>query len=270
MKKKLSAFLLILVLCLSTVLPAFGSESDGFADAYPRVIDMADLLSDSESEALIEKLDEISIRQRMDVVVLTTTDLQGFSLQGYSDSIYESCEFGYGYDRDGLILVIDMSSRDWYISTCGYGIIAFTDAGISYIGEQISPELSDGDYAAAFTEYAELCDTFITQARNGESFDSGNLPKSLMSPIWIPVSVVIGFIIAIIAVGRMKAQLKTVRARAAAADYVRSGSMSITESREMFLYHTVTRKEKPKKKSSGSSTHHSSSGTTHGGGGGKF
>ena len=89
--------------------------------------------------------------------------------------------------------------------------------------------------------------------------------------IWIPIALVIGFVLAKIVVGVMKGQLKTVRYQAAADSYVKSGSMDITESRDMFLYHTVTRTEKPENdSSSGSSTHTSSSGTTHGGGGGKF
>lgn len=271
MKKKISVFLFVIALCLSTALPAFAAETDGFADEYYRVVDMADLLTDSEEAALIEKLDEISLRQNMDVVVATTDDLEGYSVRDYADLLYEQCQFGYGDSNDGLMLLISMEDHDWYISTCGYGITAFTDAGIEYIGKQIKSDLSDGNYAAAFTSYAGLCDDFITQARNGDPYDNGNLPREPLSLIWIPIALVIGFVIAKIIVGNMKSKLKTVRAQAAANSYVKNGSMNITESRDLFLYHTVTRTEKPKNNnSSGSSTHSSSSGTTHGGGGGKF
>lgn len=270
MKKKISVFLFVIALCLSTALPAFAAETDGFADEYYRVVDMADLLTDSEEAALIEKLDEISLRQNMDVVVATTDDLEGYSVRDYADLLYEQCQFGYGDSNDGLMLLISMEDHDWYISTCGYGITAFTDAGIEYIGKQIKSDLSDGNYAAAFTSYAGLCDDFITQARNGDPYDNGNLPREPLSLIWIPIALVIGFVIAKIIVGNMKSKLKTVRAQAAANSYVKNGSMNITESRDLFLYHTVTRTEKPKNNSSGSSTHRSSSGTTHGGGGGKF
>ncbi len=52
---------------------------------------------------------------------------------------------------------------------------------------------------------------------------------------------------------------------------MKDGSLKITESRDLFLYNSVSRTEKPKNNSSGgSSTHTSSSGSTHGGGGGKF
>lgn len=270
MKKKISVILFVIVLCLSTALPVFASEADGFADEYYRVVDMADLLTDSEETALIEKLDEISLRQNMDVILATTDDLEGYSVRDYADLLYEQCQFGYGDSNDGLMLLISMEDHDWYISTCGYGITAFTDAGIEYIGKQIKSDLSEGNYAVAFTSYAGLCDDFITQARNGDPYDNGNLPRKPLSLIWIPIAMVIGFVIAKIIVGNMKSKLKTVRAQAAANSYVKNGSMNITESRDLFLYHTVTRTEKPKNNSSGSSTHRSSSGTTHGGGGGKF
>lgn len=270
MKKKISVILFVIVLCLSTALPVFATETDGFADEYYRVVDMADLLTDSEETALIEKLDEISLRQNMDVVVATTNDLEGYSVRDYADLLYEQCQFGYGDSNDGLMLLISMEDHDWYISTCGFGITAFTDAGIEYIGKQIKSDLSDGNYAAAFMSYAGLCDDFITQARNGDPYDNGNLPREPLSLIWIPIALVIGFVIAKIIVGNMKNKLKTVRAQSAANTYVKNGSMNITESRDLFLYHTVTRTEKPKNNSSGNSTHRSSSGTTHGGGGGKF
>lgn len=270
MKKKMMALLFVIVLCISMSFPVMAAETDGFADEYYRVNDLAGLLSEDERTALIDKLDEIRLSQKMDVAVAAVEDLDGYgSVQEYADVVYEFCKYGYGENKDGLLLLISMEDHDWYITTCGYGITAFTDAGIEYIGKKIRPDLSDGKYAEAFDKYADLCDAFITQARSGEPYDSGNLPKEALSLIWLPISVGIGVLLAFVIVSRMKAQLKTVRAQAEANSYVKKGSMNITESRDMFLYHTVTRTAKPKE-NNGSSTHKSSSGTTHGGGGGKF
>lgn len=62
--------------------------------------------------------------------------------------------------------------------------------------------------------------------------------------------------------------------QAAANNYVKAGSMNLTESRDIFLYNTMTKTKKEKNDSSsgggGSSTHTTSSGSTAGGGGGKF
>lgn len=267
MKKKLYMILFAVVLCFQTAL-ALQAEG-GFADAYYRVLDMAELLTEEEEAALIEALDEISLRQKMDVVVATTDDLEGYYIRDYADQLYEKCLFGYGESADGLMLLISTEDNSWHICTCGYGITAFTEAGIQYIGEQIGTSMSKGNFAAAFSDFAALADDFITQARTGKPYDTGNLPRSPLSPLWIPVSLVIGFVLAKIMVGKMKGKLKSVRAQTAANSYVKSGSMNITESRELFLYNTVTKAAKTTT-SSGNGTHTSSSGKTFGGGGGKF
>lgn len=264
MKKKLSAILFVIVLCLSTMFPVFAAESSS------RIIDQADLLTSSEESALLRKLDEISTRQNMDVVVATTSTLEGASVQEYAERLYLEGGFGYGDSKDGLLLLISMEDSDWYLSTCGYGTTAFTEAGSEYIGKQITPDLSNGNYAAAFTTYAKLSDDFITQARTGKPYDSSNLPREPLSMIWIPIALVVGFIVSKIIVGRMESELKTVRTQAAANNYVTKGSMQITDNRDLFLYHNVTKTEKPKNNTSENNTHRSSSGTTHGGTGGKF
>ena len=275
MKKNLLITILTIFLCLFMVVPVLAEGEDaenGFADEYYRLLDMASLLSDEEVDSLTSRLDELSLRQKMDVVIATTDTLDGKSVVEYADDLYDYCSFGYGANRDGLILVISMEDNDWYISTCGYGITVFTDAGIEYIGKQIVPYLSDSDFTGAFAKYITLCDEFITQAKTDKPYDIGSLPREPLSPAWILVSLIVGLILSCTTVGKMKAKLTTVRAQAAANSYIKPGTLNINDSREMFLYRSVTRTQKPKNNSSsgGSSTHTSSSDTTHGGGGGKF
>ena len=274
MKKKISVILFALMLCFTAAFPAFAAETDGFANEYYRVVDMADLLTDDEETVLNDKLDEISVRQNMDVVVATTDDLEGYSVTEYADLLYEQLNFGYGENRDGLMLLISIEDSDWYISTCGYGITAFTDAGIQYVGGQMLDSLADGDYAEAFRIYAACCDDLIDQARAGHPFDEDDVPRKPMSLIVPLVCIVIGAALGIAVVQGMKAQLKSVRKEKSAANYVRPGSMNLTGKQDLFLYSNVNRVKRETKSSSsdggGSSTHRSSSGTTHGGGGGKF
>ena len=274
MKKRISMILLLLVLCFSMAVSAFATDSaegtDGFVDEYYRMQDLAGVLTEEENGELQNLLDEMSVNLKFDMVIVTVDNLEGYTIQDYADDWYDYCEFGYGSNKDGALLLISMEERDWYISTCGYGITAFTDAGITYIGEQMGDDLSAGNYAEAFRTFIQLGNQFVTQARDGNPFDKSDLPKKPLSVIWIAISLAIGFVIAKIIVGSMKSQLKTVRAQAAASSYIREGSMNVTESRDLFLYHKIERTEKSKNNSSGSSTHESSSGTSHGGGGGKF
>lgn len=267
MKKSILTVLFALLLCMTAAIPAFAASD------LPRVVDNAGLLTESEESALLSKLDEISKRQQADVVVVTADTLDGKTPMDYADDFYDYNGYGFGKNYDGVLLLVSMEDRDWWMSTSGYGITAITDAGIEYISDKFLSDLSDGDYAGAFSTYAELCDEFFTQAKTGQPYDVGHMPKEPFNFAWcLAGALVVGYVVAAIVTGRMKRQLQTVRFQSAANSYVKANSMNVTESHDLFLYTQVARHEKPKETSSsgGSSTHTSSSGSTHGGGGGKF
>ncbi len=268
MKKRLCAIFFVLLFAVISVCPVFAE------DGLQRLVDAADLLSDSEEGELSSLLDEISERQQTDIVVVTVDSLEGLSAAQYADDFFDHNGYGFGEGKDGILFLISMEERDWYITTSGYGITAVTDAGREYMSEQFVDDLSEGAYAAAFTTFASLCDDFITQADLGEPYDIGNLPQEPFGFVThLAVSAAIGFVIALIVTGIMKGQLKTVQSQSKADDYVKSGSMKLTKQNDLFLYKHVERREKPKesdRSAGGSKTHTSSSGSTHGGGGGKF
>lgn len=265
MNKRLLALFFAVLLCVASVVTVF-AEPD-----VPRVVDEAMLLTDSEKESLLTQLDEISERQQFDVAVVTVYSLNGATPRDYADDYFDYNNFGYGSTRDGVVLLVSMEERDWYISTRGYGITAFTDAGIDYIGEQIVDDLGNGYYYDAFNTFAEISDEFVTQARNGSPYDVKNLPKDKFSFFSsLLISLVIGLVVALIVCLVLALQLKSVHRQSAASNYVKPGSMHITNSREFFLYRNVNRQKKAQESSGGSSVHRSSSGASHGGGGGKF
>lgn len=265
MNKKIIALLTALLIILSSMTVVF-AESE-----LPRVVDTADILASQEEADLLAQIDEISERQQFDVVIYTVQTLDGYSAQDYADDLYDYNGYGFGSSYDGALLLIAIDEGEWHISTCGYGIDALTDAGIDYIGEQMLSYLSDGDFYTAFITYADLCDDFVTQAKNGTPFDVENLPKEPFSVFGsFVLALIIGLVIALVVSLVLKGQLKSVRFKSAAADYEIPGSMKLTDSREYFLYRNISRQKKAENNSGGSSTHTSSSGRTHGGGGGKF
>ena len=252
------------------------AESSSLPDErqLPRLVDNAELLTSSKAQTLLSKLDEISERQQFDIVVVTVNALQGKTPQAYADDFYDFNGFGFGVNKDGVLLLVSMEDRDWWISTSGFGITAITDAGIDYMSDKFLPAMSDGDYAGAFTKFAELCDQFISQAKADKPYDVDNLPKEAVSLWWIPGAISIGAVLAILICLIMKGKLKSVRYQPTANNYVRQGSISITDRRDIFLYSHVSRRARPKDTgpsgSGGSRTHTSSSGRSHGGRGGKF
>ena len=248
--RSLCAALAALVLLVALAAPAFAA--DGFADLYYRMNDSAEVLTEDEDGELEASLEELSVRQSFDVIIATIDSLESegcTSMEEYADDLYDYCQFGYG-------------------------ITAFTDAGIQYLGEQMTPDMADGDYAAAFHTFIQWTDAYVTAAREGHPYDVDNMPHEPLSILYLCLALVIGLVTALIVTGVMKSRLKSVAPQRDATSYVRQGSMKLTNQRDLYLYREVHRTERPKESSSsdsgGSSTHTSSSGSTHGGGGGSF
>ena len=241
-----------------------------------RLKDEAGLLSDDEADSLLAQLDEISERQNCDVIVVTVASLDGKTAESYADDYFDFNGYGLGQDRDGILLLLSMEDRDWAISTHGFAITAFTDAGQSYMTDHFLSYISDGEYAQGFQKYAELCDQFLTQAKEGEPYDTDNLPKGSVAFVWLPIDIVIGCIIAFFRAQGKKKRLKTVRKKVSARDYIVQGSLKARTNREILLNSVVSSRDISSSDNGssdsggGSSTHTSSSGETHGGSSGKF
>ena len=247
----LFAALAALILAAALAVPAFAVEG-GFADLYYRMFDDAEVLTEDEDNELEDALEELSLRQSFDVTIATIESMESVdydSMEAYADDLYDFCQFGYGSDMDGVLLLVSVGDRKWHISTCGYGITAFRTC-------------------------VQWSDTYIDAARAGHPYDVNNLPREPLSLMYLFLALGIGLVLAWVVVHVMKSQLRSVAFQENAASYVREGSMNLTNSRELFLYRDVHRTERPKESrssdSGGSSTHTSSSGTTHGGGGGSF
>ncbi len=247
-----------LLLCLS-LLAAFFVVSVN-AESKNRLVDDANLLDKQEEKDITERLDEISEKYEIDVIILTVDSTNYKSPMDYADDYFDYNGYGYGNSRDGILLLISIEERDWWISTSGKAIDFFSDSRIDSIGNAMSDDLSHGYYRDAFEIFADECEYYIDGELNGFPFNFA---------FNIGLSLIVGILVALITTGIMKSKLKTVRAKSAANDYVKKGSMVVTVSRDLFLYRTIHRVARPKNNGSGSS-HRSSSGRSHGGGGGKF
>lgn len=270
MKRGLGFLLIILLLVSFMPLSVYGEAAAANERQLPRLVDAAGLLTEEQAERLTEKLDEISERQNFDVIIVTVDSLEGCTATQFADDTFDYNGFGTGDNHDGILLLISMEERDWAISTHGYGITVFTDAGQEYMVDNFIGHISNGDYYEGFDKFADLADQLITQAKTGVPYDINNLPKKPMSPVWILISILGGILIALIITGAMRSSLKSVSKQRAAGNYIVSTVMSPFANQDLYLYSVVTKQAKPKESEGGSSTHISSSGTTHGGSSGKF
>ncbi len=291
MNKKLLSLLLALILCLALV-PAV------MADGSKSVVyDQEGLFDESEIEMLNAKLAELYNTYNVDVAVVTTASLDGKTAQEYADDFYDENDIGQGEDKDGILLMISGSERQYAITTTGYCIYVFTDYDLEYISENFLPYLSDGKWCSACTSFINDCGPCLVAAEDDDyvydpddfdnDYDGDYNPigsGSYFSVAWLGMALIIGLIAAFIGMRIMKSGMKSVSMKTSAADYLREGSFKPGRQQDLFLYHTVTMTARPKdndRDSGGhhggfgsgggfSSTHTSSGGATHGGRSGSF
>ena len=279
MMKKITKVLLIAIaatLMMTLVLPDVSHASDNERSA-PRYVDEVGLLTESQVSTLTTKLDEISERQQFDVVIYVTYSTGGLDTRVYAADFFEKWGFGYGDNNDGIILMLAMEYRDFAFVTTGYGLYAFTDAGQEHMENRFLPHLRNDEYFEAFMVFADSSDELVTKARAGERYDSGNIPMSAAqrqsARYWtIVISLAIAFGVPAIVTGVWKSQLKSVRSKDFACDYIRQGSMVMNIQQDIFLHRNISRTRRAQSSSSGggSGSFKSSSGSSFSGRSGRF
>jgi len=251
------------MLLMVVVLAAYSLSNVQAADTHPiRVVDEADLLTAEEEIELLFQLDEISEYQQFDVVVVTLNSLDGEDIQYYAADYYDYNGYGMGENKDGVMFIMSMEEREWFILTTGYGINVLNDSELDDLGEEMVPYLSAGDYAEAFHLFAESCEEEVIYT------NENGVEKAKPSLL---IAIVAGLVLGLIPTFIMRGKLKSVRMQSGAGGYEDRGSRALTVKQDIFLYHTVNRVPKPKEDSSGGSTTFTgSSGRSHGGRGGSF
>lgn len=286
----LCLILLLLSLCCS----ALAADRDHSLSGNPLVVDLAELLTDSEQQALERKAQAISAAHSSEVIILTVYGTGGETPQDFAEAYFTDHDYGFGADRSGILFLLSMEERDWHIATHGSTIYAFPDDDIDFLFSRCKEDLADGSYADAFESYLDysekilsVYDGTISQSDKDDinaefnAFMHGEEAPS--KPNYVKkgiISVILGALTGFIPVGMQKSELKTVRKRRDASGYARPGSLNLFVNRDIYLYSNVTSHviEQPRSDSGGSysigsghsTTHTSSSGSTFGGHGGKF
>lgn len=260
--------LLFVALCF--VLTTMSALAYDTSDSY-RVYDDAGLLTDSEEKKLEETIQSIRENQKIDVVIVTINDNQGYSAMDYADNFLDNGGYGYGgARRDAILYLIDMDGREIWVSTQGESIyLNFSDARIDKMFDKLYDNVSNGDYYKS-------CQTFLEYTKdymNEPVSEDGKIPLGLYAVMAFFGSLLIGGIVVLVMTVQRGGKVTT-----SARDYLVTSSVKVLGQQDRFTHRTVTTRRIPKNDGpsggggggGGSSTHTSSGGVTHGGGGRKF
>lgn len=284
---------LILLLCVTFLIPLI----QPVLASEPKIIDNADILTDTEEALLEDKAQSLVTEYSMDVVILTIETLSGQISSDYADDYFDYNGYGIGPDYSGVLLLLSMDEREWAISTCGQSIYALTDYGIQQLFSSIAGYLSEDRYYEAFDRYLSELPYYFKAYQSGKPIDGYRDPydgPGSYEPVpgedivYYPepekglgdyfmmflISLAIGSAAGGIALLVLRGQMNTARAQSGAQNYMIPGTYNLKRYQDIFLYSNVSRQRKPEHNSSGggggSSVHRSSSGRSHGGGRGGF
>ncbi len=247
MKKTLAITAIVIALALILPFATFASPDIG---EYP-VVDNADILTENEENQLVNKLIGLVKEHKMHFVIVTEATIGSKTPYSYADAYYHDNSLGYGEKKSGILLLLVMDERDYYIYTYGEAEDKFGDSELTDLENAMLPYFGENQYYDGFMAYADACDKAL-------SFD---VLASLL------IAVVIGAVISLIIVFSMKSKLKSVRPQRAASNYVRNGSFNVTKQLDLYLYSTVT---KTRRADTNSGSRSSGGGSRGGGRGGKF
>lgn len=292
MKKYIIKTICLLVVSLvflqsnPAVIKASGGEQRVYDDA---------LLLDGDIKAIEQEVDNLEEKLNADVVVLTSAEVPYDETAVFADDYFDYNGFGTGEERSGILFLIDMNNREFYISTSGDMIPLLTDERIDSILDEIYPYASAGDYNSGVMVFLsgveDVFDELMASGDFKQDEETGRIiPVKRITLAEAAISILTAAVVAgsacLIVMKRYKRK-KSKEAVKAQKGYQNNARFTYTHQDSQLMDTRVTHRVIPKNpppsggggRSSGgtkgfgggfSSTHQSSSGRSHGGGGRKF
>ena len=249
------------------VLLCFVSAITVYADFInPTITDSAGYLTEEQNEELTAQFNSIREKYSFDVAFVSEKSLSAVDAQAAADDIYDYNGYGYGENYDGILFYIADSEREYHFSVCGSGETIFNENGLAYLEKKIVPYLKKDNYYAAVKSYADHTEELLEMAAEGKPFNKRQHSMKYILCV-VAGALLLPLILAYFMMHKKLCAMKTAVKEDNAANYMKPNSMNLDFSRDIFLYSTVTKTEKPK---SDSGSHTSSSGRSHGGRGGSF
>jgi Beta-propeller domains of methanol dehydrogenase type len=213
------------------------------ASTMHRVYDNAGLLTENEINELENQAQLYSAKRNINFLIVTVNDTKGATTAEYSDKFYKQFISKHPKSKDCVILTVDMDNS--YANVNGQGIAEekLDNDRCSKIADQISSDLTAGNYF-------EACSTYITTAYKYLGFAEGMDPDSIFFKLWFQslIAIIVGAIVVGIMVANSGGKVTVNQGT-----YLDQNDSQILARRDQYLHTTTTRVPKPKPVESSSS-----------------
>ena len=268
--KRIVAAVFSISLCLSLC-----AAPAAFADSGKHVFDERGVLSQSQVDSLEAQAQELENLYHVGVYLAYTSNMgtrgpSSSERNEYARDYYLQHDLGTGSNKDGIIFVVAVDSRD-YVSVKHFNDSSadpFSGSGVDALESKVTDCLHDNDWYGAGKAYysvvGEQLDYFATTGEQWKKFDLMTLVLKILAALGIPGVIAFGV------VNSRKNAMKTARMQTEASNYLDQGSLNLTVASDEFVNTTVTVAPLPRNENSGGRGWSNMGGGFSGSGGGKF
>lgn len=246
MKKRIVS--LLLAVCLLGLF--VGSAYAASEPQLSHITDDACLLQESQLQQLEQMAQSVADRYSVGVYIVTVPDYRELDPAGVYETaygIYHTYSLGEGQQRNGMILLLSMSGRDYALFRYGeQAVYAFNDYGVEKLEETFLDNFGDDDWNGGFEDFLLECDRYLEKAASGKPVRESPVTRILIA--WAVALAISAVVCAV-----LKGQMKTVHKGTSAASY--AGNLGMTEQFDQFTHRTETRRKIESSKSSGGESH---------------
>ena len=155
---------------LFTLIMVFFSISSSKAIVKPTddfyINDYADILSDDTEKFIMEHSVSLESKTKVQIVVVTVQNLEGYSLEDYANKLFNNFEIGDEKLDNGLLLLLALEERKFRVEV-GYGLEGFLTDGLTgrYQDKYIIPYLKEDNWDEGIKNgysafYQKICEEY--------------------------------------------------------------------------------------------------------------
>ena len=187
------ALIALALLCVPFTSFAQTSEPLQFPELTGRVVDRANLLSETQRSELTRKLDELEKKTTAQFVVVTLTSLSGRTIEEYGVQLGRHWGIGQKNTNHGVLLIVAPNERKVRVEV-GYGAEGVLPDAVSslIIQRVIIPKFRANDYAGGIVAGSDE----IIKVLSGAGDEWKNAPTNPQdAPWWVDILVLAIFFI---------------------------------------------------------------------------
>ena len=175
MKRLISAFaaVFVMTLCLT---PAWGAEPE------QHVFDNADIFTDAEEAELEKRIEQFQADVQADAVILTEQDGSVNDPELRAQDFYDANGFGLGSNRSGVILYINMETRDVVACASGETKYVLLNTDLDTVIDAGYDELVDGEYADSMHAMLGKATSVIKRHEVSGEYENGQYTGAHTAP----------------------------------------------------------------------------------------